>query len=689
MLLKLQNIGKIYDSNDILTVGIRGINLEFDYNEFVTIEGESGSGKSTLLNVIGANDTYEEGELYIDGEPTSHYSEGEWEKYREKNIATIFQDFNIIENLTVLENVELALLRLDDKKERRRRAKELIARVGLTEQMNRRGSKLSGGEKQRTVIARALAKDAPIILADEPTGNLDVKSSREVAALLKEVSKDKLVIVVTHNPEFFKEYATRRVRIYDGGVSEDKVIEPPAPRNVEVGQGEVPVSRFHNLRNTLHIGVLNYKSRPKFTAMMTFALLICAVALFMVLSIVGSSLIQSTTVTLDTVGIEGKVIVSSAGEEITADELDEVAGATSASYLFPDRSLTEFTVSVPRQSGMLQAYEVTCLYAPFEYNLSAGNAVLVLPQSQSGDAEAICSAFLNAGVGVGNIETVTTLSGDGVFLYLSYDDLVTNGVKIGAVNSVMRLGETQWTVYTFESNAALEDGTVNLINSTAYEAERYSAVFSVRSSRSYSVVSASEKREDVSGLIVQMSENDYAELFESEITGATQAVLYFSSDTAAKNALSSLPEGMIGLLSTSTVYVRDAGDIYASNVLYYIALIAVCLLFAALISIIFGRSVKIYQADFAVYRTLGISSKVSARSLYIQMALIFLPTLVLLPIVSLIASIIPGNALAFIGAGNYVFIELMMLIMVEVVAFGFNKGLRGMSIRKSLKRGSK
>lgn len=276
-----------------------------------------------------------------------------------------------------------------------------------------------------------------------------------------------------------------------------------------------------------------------------------------------------------------------------------------------------------------------------------------------------------------------------MFLYLSYNDLLTNGVKIGAVNSVMRLGETQWTVYSFESKAELADGTVNLINSTAYEAERYSAVFSVRSSRSYSVVSASEKREDVSGLIVQMSENDYAELFESDITGANQAVLYFSSDSVAKNALSSLPEGMIGMLSTSTVYVQNVGDIYASNVLYYIALIAVCLLFAALISIIFGRSVKIYQADFAVYRTLGIPSKVSARSLYIQMLLIFLPTLVLLPIVSLIASMIPGSALAFISAGNYIFIELMMLIMVEVVAFGFNKGLRGTSIRKSLKRGSK
>lgn len=213
MLLRLKKIGKIYDSNDILTIGIRGINLDFDYNEFVTIEGESGSGKSTLLNVIGANDSYEEGELYINGEETSHYGAAEWGKYREKYIATVFQDFNIIENLTVLENVELALLRFDDKKVRREKARELIEKVGLIKQINQRGSKLSGGEKQRTVIARALAKDAPIILADEPIYgykcynqlNNGSKSVREEAGVapgntcdLREISDWKLEMMARH-----------------------------------------------------------------------------------------------------------------------------------------------------------------------------------------------------------------------------------------------------------------------------------------------------------------------------------------------------------------------------------------------------------------------------------------------------------------------------------------------------------
>lgn len=466
MLLKLQNIGKIYDSNDILTVGIRGIDLAFDYNEFVTIEGESGSGKSTLLNVIGANDTYEEGELYFNGEPTSHYSESDWEKYREKNIATIFQDFNIIENLTVLENVELALLRLDDKKERRRRAKELIARVGLTEQMNRRGSKLSGGEKQRTVIARALAKDAPIILADEPTGNLDVKASKEVAALLKEVSRDKLVIVVTHNPEFFKQYATRRVRIYDGSVSEDKQIEPPAPYSGGEQTEQITVSRFHNFKNTLHIGVLNYKSRPKFTTMMSLALTVCAVTLFLVIALFGQSLISPLTTTLDGVGIEGKVIVSGTGDGISADTLDELAYDTNAGYILGDRTLSEFTVTVPESGDMLGDYEVVCLYSPYEYNLSANEGVLVLPQSASSDGAAIAGAFTNAGVGLENIEIKTSLTAEDVRLYLGYGALAENGLKIQAVNSTVRLGEDETTVYTFTVNSSLADGNINLVNST-------------------------------------------------------------------------------------------------------------------------------------------------------------------------------------------------------------------------------
>ena len=200
-LLVLKDIGKIYVSDGNVAVGIRGVNLSFDRGEFVAITGKSGSGKSTLLNVISGMDSYEEGELFIEGAPTSHYLQPEWEEYRERYISFIFQDYNIIESFTVLQNVELALMHIEDKKERRKRALELLDRVGMTSHIRQKGSKLSGGQKQRTVIARALAKDSPIILADEPTGNLDSATSAEIIELLREVSKDKLLIVVTHNFE--------------------------------------------------------------------------------------------------------------------------------------------------------------------------------------------------------------------------------------------------------------------------------------------------------------------------------------------------------------------------------------------------------------------------------------------------------------------------------------------------------
>ncbi|MCI5513630.1 MAG: ABC transporter ATP-binding protein, partial [Clostridia bacterium] len=196
-LLQLKNIGKIYVSDANVAVGIRGVNLSFDSGEFVAITGQSGSGKSTLLNVISGMDTYEEGELYVQGEPTSHYLQKDWEEYRKRYISFIFQEYNIIESFTVLQNVELALMNIENPKERREKALELIRRVGLEKHIRHKGSKLSGGQKQRTVIARALAKDSPIILADEPTGNLDSKSSEEIIELLREVSENKLVIIVT------------------------------------------------------------------------------------------------------------------------------------------------------------------------------------------------------------------------------------------------------------------------------------------------------------------------------------------------------------------------------------------------------------------------------------------------------------------------------------------------------------
>ena len=206
-------------------MGFSRVDLELDIGEFVAITGESGSGKSTLLNVISGLDTYEEGEMFVCGEDTTAYSTEDYERYRKTYIGNIFQDFNLINSYTVYQNIELVmLLSGKKKKECRARILELIDLVGLNKYRRTKVSKLSGGQKQRVAIARALAKDAPIIVADEPTGNLDSASAQIVMETLSRVSHDKLVVVVTHNYDQAEPYVTRKLTMHDGRIIEDKKV---------------------------------------------------------------------------------------------------------------------------------------------------------------------------------------------------------------------------------------------------------------------------------------------------------------------------------------------------------------------------------------------------------------------------------------------------------------------------------
>ena len=207
-------------------MGFSRIDLNLDIGEFVAITGESGSGKSTLLNVISGLDTYEEGEMFVCGEDTTAYGTEDYENYRKTFIGNIFQDFNLINSYNVYQNIEAVMLLSGRKKrECRERILELIDLVGLTEYKRTKASKLSGGQKQRVAIARALAKDAPIIVADEPTGNLDSASADIVMSTLSKVSAEKLVVIVTHNYEQAEPYVTRKLTMHDGRIIEDKYIE--------------------------------------------------------------------------------------------------------------------------------------------------------------------------------------------------------------------------------------------------------------------------------------------------------------------------------------------------------------------------------------------------------------------------------------------------------------------------------
>lgn len=221
-MIELKNVSKFYTNNGVVTLGLRNINLKLNLGEIVAITGDSGSGKSTLLNVITAVDTYEEGEIYFNGNETSYFNQNDMDVFRKNNVSFIFQNYNIIDSYTVLQNVMLPLLlRGKSNEEAKTEAKKIIEKVGLSKRIHHRGTKLSGGEKQRCVIARALASDSKILACDEPTGNLDSQTGEEIIKLIKEVSKDRLVLIVTHNYNQIKDIATRRIKISDGEIVED------------------------------------------------------------------------------------------------------------------------------------------------------------------------------------------------------------------------------------------------------------------------------------------------------------------------------------------------------------------------------------------------------------------------------------------------------------------------------------
>jgi len=289
-MLKLVNIKKDYKVADTVVHALKGIDISFRKNEFVSILGPSGCGKTTLLNIIGGLDHYTSGDLFINGVSTKEYKDRDWDIYRNHRIGFIFQSYNLIPHQTVLGNVELALTIAGiSKEERVRRAKEALDRVGLKDQYYKRPNQLSGGQCQRVAIARALVNEPEILLADEPTGALDTVTSVQIMDLIKEISKSKLVIMVTHNPELAEQYSSRIVRLLDGNLIEDtqhfkepkKKVESKKDVEVQKRREKAKMSLFTAFR----LSFKNLKSKFKRTLMVCLASSIGIVGVSSVLSL--------------------------------------------------------------------------------------------------------------------------------------------------------------------------------------------------------------------------------------------------------------------------------------------------------------------------------------------------------------------------------------------------------------------
>ena len=287
-MLQLKNITKNYLSGENEVKALKGIDLEFRESEFVSILGQSGCGKTTLLNIIGGLDRYTTGDLIINGKSTKEFKDKDWDTYRNHSIGFVFQSYNLIPHQTVLSNVELALtISGVSKEERRKRAIEALEKVGLGDQINKKPNQMSGGQMQRVALARALVNDPDILLADEPTGALDSSTSVQVMEILKEISKDKLIIMVTHNPELAEKYSTRIIKLLDGKVTDDS--EPYKATKKDLDRARTKKEKAGKasmkFKTAVHLSLNNLMTKKGRTFLTSFAGSIGIIGIALILSL--------------------------------------------------------------------------------------------------------------------------------------------------------------------------------------------------------------------------------------------------------------------------------------------------------------------------------------------------------------------------------------------------------------------
>ena len=289
-MLRVKNIKKSYKTGDFNQDALKGVSIDFRENEFVSILGASGSGKTTLLNIIGGLDRYDSGDLIINNKSTKQFKARDWDAYRNNCIGFIFQSYNLISHISILSNVEMGLiLSGKSKKYAKRKAKELLNKVGLKDHAHKKPNQLSGGQMQRVAIARALANDPEIILADEPTGALDSKTSVQIMKLIKEIAKDKLVIMVTHNPELANEYSTRIIELKDGELMSDS---NPIKKE-EKDESEIKIKKTKmNFITALKLSFNNIRTKKGRTFLTAFASSIGIIGIALILALSNGFKIQ-------------------------------------------------------------------------------------------------------------------------------------------------------------------------------------------------------------------------------------------------------------------------------------------------------------------------------------------------------------------------------------------------------------
>lgn len=741
--LKLSNIGKIYTSANNVSVGIRKINLNFEKGEFVALTGKSGSGKTTLLNVIGGLDSFEEGELYIEGRSTSHYSKIEWDDYVSEYISFIFQDYNILESFTVLENIEFALTSVKNLKERKMRAIEIAERVGLKDRLKTKGALLSGGEKQRTVIARALAKESPIILADEPTGNLDSKNAKSILALLKEVSVDKLVIVVTHNYEDIEEYATRHISISDGEIEKDECFKSVEIKeysnnfdNYEKERKYIfknrtkkaklsKEDRMAELRDKILLGWKRFVSRPKQSIVISIVLFFAVCSIIICTSLNRDSLDEQRNIIND---IEGRVIVANASGIYSEDDAKALAEKYGAeNYLLNDTYLDKEVVFIRNGKSEPEDYYFGCnlakgkkvdkgrlpaaidevaLKLPYNYanKYSVGDKITIvgMERSEEYNLQGYECVIVGIDLYIDNRQPMELYFSDegfdtlalffksrpeltsakGEVITLDKDSVLPN---INPSRKVHFSIDKNLVGNTIASNTKIDENCAIYVKISEkvilFEDVLYQADLDIELGAGY----------NDNDIIVNLSPEYFTQLLSNG--GSQQISLFFNSYKNADKAVEKMTfDGYTAVTARSVVPMAEPS--FVEKLTSFLITALVNILFSVAISFIavctLIKLMSISRNDIATFRTMGIRNATIKVSTFIQMFIAVIPAIILMIIFVLILYLAPwGVIISFMGWDTVLMIAISIIIMVLIVAVFYNKLLFRNKIKKELRGANK
>ena len=682
-MLELKEVSKFYSNNGITNIGLSNINLKLNRNEIVAIVGESGSGKSTLLNVISKNDVFDEGEIYFYGNETSYFSISDMDDFRKNKVGFIFQNYNILDSYTVLDNVMIPLLLKGlSKEEATVEAMLLIKKVGLQGREKHRGSKLSGGEKQRCVIARALAGDCDILACDEPTGNLDSETALEIIKLIKEVAKDKLVLIVTHNYAEIEGIATRLLKMADGRIVEDitytKACDEP---NRDLVLDYQPL----NKKVVWTLGLKNIIRTPKKTFISCLMYFIIAFAFLFIAQLIGTITQLNSAYSDFNNTLENRLFVyGENAAEIDENllkgydyEINDFSSQLEYSYQFSDNYVNFLYLSHPTD------YEIISGNAPSNENefillFNSPNELTVESYKKSIGEYLVFK--VNNGTGYERFKLV----GIG-----SYKNDITHSVfAVGCprLQKILNKVTPEYVIYRPGYEEYLE---VELVNGTT-SPRLFVPNTLYDSSESFVVYADMYKLDDVE-IVYYGGDRTYLEL---SIDGPTNLKPYFASVYSSKLRIKNIMKD-IQNKDLKVVYPCEftKQDLLSKLLVELFAFILIAELSIYLVGIFFITYVilnRVYRSrikDYSILRTLGVARKDMAKIVNVEMLIIGFGITIFTYLVfnGLIYSMDALSFLRFIGIASFFGYFIAMFIFTKAMAKRFNKRVFRFTVRESVR----